>query len=451
MSDQQSPVRDYVTGALAPVTDEVTLGELAVTGDLPAELDGRYVRNGPNPIEPDPATQHWFTGAGMVHGIRLRDGRAEWYRNRFVRTDEVTRALGEPSTPGTRRDDAPSAAVNTNVVQLGGRTWAVVEAGQWPVRLSDELETEAIDPFGGTLRGSFSAHPHTDPRTGLTHAVTYHWTETCVRHVVLDADARVVREEPVELDGSVMVHDTAITESRILVFDLPVTFRLDDAMAGSVFPYAWDAERPARVGVLGLDAPGTTVQWAEVEPGYVFHPANAHDTDDGGVTVDVCRWESVFDHDRLGPNEGTPRLERWHVDPAAGRVRTEVLDERAQEFPRIDERRTGTPVRWAVTAGLASAGAAHAPLYHHDLRAGTSTIVDFGPTSAAQEFVVVPRDGSTAEDDAWLLGFVTDRAEATTDLVVLAADDPAGGPVATVHLGRRVPDGFHGNWMPTNS
>ena len=98
----------------------------------------------------------------------------------------------------------------------------------------------------------------------------------------------------------------------------------------------------------------------------------------------------------------------------------------------------------------ASAGAAHAPLYHHDLQAGTSSVVDFGPTSAAQEFVVVPRDGSTAEDDAWLVGLVTDRAEATTDLVVLAADDPAGGAVARVHLGRRVPDGFHGNWMPTD-
>jgi carotenoid cleavage dioxygenase len=129
-------------------------------------------------------------------------------------------------------------------------------------------------------------------------------------------------------------------------------------------------------------------------------------------------------------------------------VSTEVLDDRAQEFPRVDERRTGTPTRWVVTAGLAAAGAAHAPLYRHDLRSGTTTVIDLGPTSAAQEFVVVPRDGSTAEDDAWLLGLVTDRAEATTDLVVLAADDPAGGPVARVHLGRRVPDGFHGNWMP---
>ncbi len=448
MADSPAPTRDYVSGALAPVMEEVALDDLEVTGELPADLDGRYVRNGPNPIDPDPATQHWFTGAGMVHGVRLRDGRAEWYRNRFVRTDEVTAALGEPSTPGERRDGAPTAAVNTNVVQLGGRTWAIVEAGQWPVRLGDELDTESVDPFGGTLRGSFSAHPHTDPRTGLTHAVAYHWTETCVRHVVLDADARVVREEPVDVGGSLMVHDTAITESSVLVFDLPVTFRIDDALAGSVFPYAWDPERPARVGVLGLDAPGDSVRWAEVQPGYVFHPANAHDRPDGTVVVDVCRWERVFDSDRLGPNEGTPRLERWTVDPASGRVTTEVLDDRAQEFPRIDERRTGTPVRWAVTAGLATAGAAHAPLYHHDLQTGSSSEIDFGPTSAAQEFVVVPRDGSESEDDAWLVGFVTDRAEARTDLVVLAADAPGDGPVARVHLGRRVPDGFHGNWMP---
>jgi len=45
------------------------------------------------------------------------------------------------------------------------------------------------------------------------------------------------------------------------------------------------------------------------------------------------------------------------------------------------------------------------------------------------------------------MGFVNDRADATTDLVLVAADDPAGGPVARVHLPRRVPDGFHGNWM----
>jgi carotenoid cleavage dioxygenase-like enzyme len=67
----------------------VTVTDLAVTGTIPPHLDGRYLRNGPNPIDPDPATYHWFTGSAMVHGLRLRDGRAEWYRNRWVRSHDV--------------------------------------------------------------------------------------------------------------------------------------------------------------------------------------------------------------------------------------------------------------------------------------------------------------------------------------------------------------------------
>lgn len=67
-----APVRDYVSGALAPVPDELTVTDLPVTGSLPAGLEGRYVRNGPNPPQgADPATQHWFLGTGMVHGVRL--------------------------------------------------------------------------------------------------------------------------------------------------------------------------------------------------------------------------------------------------------------------------------------------------------------------------------------------------------------------------------------------
>ena len=47
------------------------------------ELDGRLLRIGPNPVvDPDPATYHWFTGDGMVHGLWLRDGKASTYRNR---------------------------------------------------------------------------------------------------------------------------------------------------------------------------------------------------------------------------------------------------------------------------------------------------------------------------------------------------------------------------------
>ena len=117
----------YLEGAYAPVAEEVTLTDLVVTGTLPPELDGRYLRNGPNPLGPvDPATYHWFTGDAMVHGLRLRDGRAEWYRNRWVRSTNVSEALGEPPAPGERHGGMETA--NTNVIDLGGYKLQVVEA-----------------------------------------------------------------------------------------------------------------------------------------------------------------------------------------------------------------------------------------------------------------------------------------------------------------------------------
>ncbi|UDY34715.1 carotenoid oxygenase family protein [Dermatobacter hominis] len=422
--------RDYVTGPLAPVTDELTVTDLDVTGSLPVELCGRYVRNGPNPLDPDPATQHWFLGTGMLHGVRLEDGRAAWYRNRFVRN-----TIDEGGSP------------NTNVVSMGGRTWAIVEAGGAPVEVTDELESIASNRFDGTLEGAYTAHPHRDPRTGTWHAITYHWAEEAVRYVVNDG-ARVVHEEIVPVGGRPMVHDTAITPTSVLLFDLPCTFDLDEAMAGTPFPYRWDPERDARVGVLPLLGTADQIRWVEVPRCYVFHPLNAVDLPDGRVAVDLVVWPRMFDRDRLGPNEGAPRLERWTLDPVSGTSSIEVVDDRSQEFPRGDERRTGEELRYGMTVGGRIAGGVHQPLLWHDLTAGTTVEVDFGQTSAAQEFVHVPRSGSVAEDDAWLLGFVSDRAEGTTDLVVLAADDPATGPIARVHLPQRVPDGFHGNWLP---
>lgn len=75
----------YLTGHMAPVPDETEARDLPVTGVLPPELTGRCFRNGPNPL-PGEDPGHWFGGHGMLHGIRLRDGRARWYRNRWVRT-----------------------------------------------------------------------------------------------------------------------------------------------------------------------------------------------------------------------------------------------------------------------------------------------------------------------------------------------------------------------------
>jgi carotenoid cleavage dioxygenase len=60
----------------------------------------------------------------------------------------------------------------------------------------------------------------------------------------------------------------------------------------------------------------------------------------------------------------------------------------------------------------------------------------------------VPTNDDAAEDDGWVLATIYRPESNTSDLIVLAAEDYAAGPVATVHLPFRVPFGFHGTWMP---
>jgi carotenoid cleavage dioxygenase-like enzyme len=424
-------IASFLDDNFAPVTEEVTELDLAVTGTVPPELEGRLVRIGPNPMTPpDPATYHWFTGDGMVHGVRLRGGRAEWYRNRWVRGDEV---------------------VNTHVIGVDGRTFALVEAGGRPVELTAELETVGSCTFDGTLDGSFSAHTHADPATGDLHAVTYHWSWDHLRHVVLGPDARVRREVRVPVADGPMVHDCAITGRYVVLFDLPVTFSMATAAEGARFPYRWNPEHPPRVGLLPIDgaSDGSDVRWFEAPSCYVFHTLNAYDDPDGdAVVVDLVRHPRMFATRFDGPVEGSPVLERWTLDLAGGAVKTEVLDDRPQEFPRIDERLTGRPHRYGYAAGLTGDRLASGPALKHDLTAGETHAHEYGPGRVTLEPVFVPRPGATAEDEGWVMSYVYDATTDRSDVVILDAQDFTGDPVATIHLPVRVPFGFHGSWLP---
>ena len=438
----------WLTGRYAPLADEVTATDLPVTGRLPGELEGRYLRNGPNPLgEQDPSTYHWFTGDGMVHGIRLRDGRAEWYRARWVRSNAVSEALGEEPAPGERHADMDTA--NTNVVGLAGRTFALVEAGARPVELGYELDTVRHTDLAGTLPNGFTAHPKVDPDTGDLHAIAYHWALPYLQYVVVAPDATVRKVEHLEIDHGPMVHDCSITRRWMVVYDFPVDFDLDVAMTGVRFPYVWNDRRAARLGLLPLGGSATDIRWFEVPPCYSFHPLNAHDDGDR-VVIDLVQYPKMFDQFRLGPDDGPPTLWRYTVDTVAGTVAREQLSDVPMEFPRVDERLVGRPHRrgYAMEVQRDDGG--------NDLGGrlllidsnGDVAPVDLGPGRTGAEWVMVPRHEGADEDDGWLMGLVDDETSGATELVLLDAGSPAEGPVARVHLPVRVPAGFHGNWVP---
>ena len=443
----------YLEGSYAPVHEEVTATALKVTGVIPEQLYGRYLRNGPNPATaPDPASYHWFTGDGMVHGIRLRDGQAEWYRNRWVRSAEVARVLGETPKPGLAHagmDFAP----NTNVIGHAGRTFAIVEAGALPYELTDELETIGACDFDGTLDGGYTAHPKRDPQSGELYAVSYFfgWGDD-VAVSIMDVNGRVRSSRRVTMGGPVSLHDCAITDRSVMLLDLPVTFSLEAAAAGASFPYRWQEGYRSRVGLLPRNGDSTDVVWHDVESCYVFHVMNAYDEPGGdGVVLDVVRHPSMFRTQLLGPSEGVPTLERWHLDGHGGAVKEERLDDRGQEFPRVDERVVGRPHRYGYAVAVRKSDdtfGADSTLVCHDFERGTSVERSFGQGASVGEAVFVPRADDAGEDDGWLLTLVQGSAGDTSTLQILNAADPTGEPQAVVELPQRVPVGFHGNWVP---
>ena len=448
----------FLQGPFAPVTKEITAFGLPVTGQVPAGLSGRYLRNGPNPLGLDDPNYHWFLGAGMVHGVRLRDGKAEWYRNRWVRSKAVAEALGEKWPAGPVHENMDFAA-NTHIVAHAGRTLATVEAGPLPYELSGELETLGPCDFGGTLPGGFAAHTKIDPGTGELHAIAYFWAWDHVQHVVIGADGQVSRTTDIPVPGGPMMHDFALTGKYVVFFDLPVTFSMDAVSAGRELPYTWNPAHQARIGLLPRDGGPADIRWLEIDPCWVFHTLNAYD-DGPRVVVDLCQYPQPFDVATLWDGHGPATLDRWNIDPAAGKVTQQTLNDRSQEFPRIDDRVTSRPHRYGYSAVIGEVGRAISPLtgdfadeaftnavLKHDLARGTVETHDFGQDATVGEAVFAAATPDAAEDDGYVFTYVHNPDRGASDLVILAGQDFTGEPVARVHLPARIPLGFHGSWI----
>ncbi|MBB4838134.1 carotenoid cleavage dioxygenase [Sphingomonas kyeonggiensis] len=434
----------YITGVNTPMREELTIEDLEVFGTIPPALRGRYLRMGPNPMHPNPGKHHWFAGDGMIHGIRIEDGRALWYRNRWIRSNAVSDALGEERTPGPRH---LFDTVNTNVIGYGGETFGLIEAGSTPVVIGETLETERYTDFAGTLHGGLSAHPHVDPLTGEMLAVSYDAAKwSAIRYLAIGPEGEVRREVKVPVRHGPMIHDFAFTGRFAILFDLPVTFSLTAAIAGYQFPYRWNAGHKPRIGLLPRDGDTGDVIWCPVDPCFVFHAANAHDAADGSVILDLVVHDRMFWRRTSGPDSERCSLERWTLDPVAQTVRRTTLDPAPQEFPRCDERRLGQTYRYAYTMAMVDPFLGTG-LFKHDLATGTRQTHDFGPDRHPCEFIFVPAHPGAEEDEGWLMGFVIDAAAGTTDLAILDARDFEAPPLARIRVPHIVPPGFHGNWV----
>ena len=193
-----------------------------------------------------------------------------------------------------------------------------------------------------------------------------------------------------------------------------MTFSMEAIASGASFPYRWQEGYHSRVGLLPRDGDSTDVVWHDVEPCYVFHPMNAFDEPDGdGVVLDVVRHPSMFRTQLLGPAEGSPTLERWHLDGHGSAVKEERLDDRGPGVPprrraagrpaaplRLRGRRARGPTTSSApsrcsSATTSSGGTSHDPLLRSRRQPGRGRLRAPGRRRR--------RDGRLA-DDAGALG-----------------------------------------------
>lgn len=462
-------VSPYLQKNFAPVQKEITTDELVVIGELPADLSGMFVRNGPNPKFAPIGDHQWFDGDGMLHGVQIDNGKAS-YRNRYVQTRalkmevEAGRSLWKGPTeppnfdlPHNNLFGPFKNTANTALVWHGGRLLALWEGAE-PYEIAvPNLETVGPYNYQGKLASRFTAHPKIDPETGemmfYGYAVT---SEPYLQYSVVSPQGELTKTVTIDIPAPVMMHDFAITENYTIFMYLPLTFSMKRIMRGES-AYLFESDVASRFGILPRHGDNSNIRWFEALSCYIFHTVNAYEVGEeivliasrmsGTTCLDIpTKFEDT--------NDDRPRLYRLRFNLRTGAVREEALDDVASDFPSLNPQRLGRQCRYAYTAKMATGqrpAFSFDGLLKYDFTNNSSQVYELGAGRYGGEAVFVTRPNSNAEDDGWLITFVYDSTTQASELLVLNAQDLTAEPIARVLIPQRVPYGFHGIWIPEAS
>lgn len=458
----------YLQGLYAPIGAETSASNLAVKGEIPRDLNGLYVRNGPNPVHAPKGMHHWFDGEGMLHGIWFEDGKAR-YANRYVKATDF--GATEAQRPGIFCAAEPAAdrttvykdTGNTDVIVHNGRLLALWYISGQPVAVDPEtLETVRIENFSGKLPGNVSAHSKTDPRTGELVFFDYALYKPEMYVGSVSADGELTHFSTVHLPGPRLPHDMGLTENYAILHDLPVVFT-----EAGIRNRMWQihvADQPTRFGVVPRPSGGAGFgppTWFEFPTCYIYHVINCWEEGDEVVMAACKMIDNGLTPDRqygayaamadVLALRAQPFL--WRMNMKTGQGREEQLDDSLSEFPAINLNHTGIASRHAYHVVMDDhILQRYSALRKYDLMSGGYVQHDFAPGVYGSEPAFAPRTGAQAgdpdaEDDGYVVTFVTDLEKGTSAALVLNARDFTAPPLAEIELPQRVPAGFHATWM----
>ncbi len=447
----------YRSGPWAPNSVELNAWDLEVEGSLPDDLQGLYVRNTENPLHTAIGRYHPFDGDGMLHTM-LFTGDGVEYRNRFVRTEgfnaelEAGRALWAGLMERPEKSERPGWGARTGLKDASS-TDVVVHGGRIATSFYQCGDVYELDPrtlqqggkapwLGGVTPGwGVSAHTKVDEATGELLFFNYSKEAPFMHYGVVDAAGELVHYVPIELPGPRLPHDMGFTDNYAILHDFPF-FWDPDALQHNAHAVRFYKDLPTRFGVIPRRGAPEDVRWFEAAPTYVLHVINSFEDGDEIVMDGYAQRDPTH----FSLVETGCHAYRWRMNLVTGQVTEGPLEEAYSEFGMINPRVAGKPYRysWAVTSPpqfFIMNG-----LVRLDAQTGQRQEFPLPEGVFLSESPMAPRQGATAEDDGYVVTFVTDMNEDASSCWVFDAADITIGPVAKVKLPRRICVGTHSYW-----
>ena len=464
----------YRTGVWRPQHKEYDAWDMDVEGTIPADLSGVYIRNTENPLFEPIRRYHPFDGDAMLHAISFENGEAR-YANRFVRTEGFLAEQEAKQSLWAGITEHPSMALadhgwgartmmkdnaSTDVVVHGGKALAsFYQCGELYA-----LDPRTLDDLGkSTWGGRFpaegvSAHTKVDEHTGELLFFNYGTEAPYMHYGVVSREGELTTYVDIPLPGPRLPHDMAFTENWSILNDLPL-FWDPDALAEGKYSNRFHRDMPSRFALIPRHGTTDDIRWFEADATFVLHWINAYE--DGDEVV----LDGFFQHNPTA--RGVPRAEgqlkgfetldlnvldirphRWRFNLKTGETTEEGLSDRISEFGMINGRHAGRRHRYSYNALATDGIFAFNGLVKHDIDTGDEETVHFPDGVFVSETIMAPRDGSTAEDDGYLVTFSSDMVNDTSECLILDAAAPSDGPVAKIRLPERICSGTHSTWAP---
>jgi carotenoid cleavage dioxygenase-like enzyme len=141
-------------------------------------------------------------------------------------------------------------------------------------------------------------------------------------------------------------------------------------------------------------------------------------------------------------------LHEWRFNMKTGEVKSKALDRDYYcDFPRIHDDLVGKKSRYLYASRFRIADATFDGEMKYDNETGEIQTHYFGDNKESGEAIFAPRIDAVDEDDGYVICFVYDKIEESSECHIIDAKRFEDEPVARIKIPQRVPHGFHASWV----